>query len=218
MKKLLLLLAITITSQVSIAQVTTDVPKTVDKNKLYVFYLHGAIVQYQGENAVSPTYGKYMYRAIIDSLSNYGYHVISEVRPKNATVNTYGEKVAEQVKTLINKGIPEKNIIVMGASMGASIATRAAEILANKNVRFVVMGMCNESDTGGDNGKICGNFFSIYEASDGPGSCANYLKNKPCISGFKEIKLTLGNGHGFLYQPYKEWLHPLVRWINATPE
>lgn len=216
MKKLLLLLAITIVHQFSAAQVTTDVPETVDKNKLYVFYLHGAIVQYQGENAVSPAYGKYMYRAIVDSLSNYGYHVISEVRPKNATVNTYAEKVATQVKTLISKGIPAKNIIVMGASMGGSIATKTAEILANKNVRFVVMGIC--SGSGDDNEKICGNFFSIYEASDGPGSCANTLKNKPCISGFKEIKLTMGNGHGFLYQPYKEWLHPLVHWINVTPE
>ncbi|MBZ0099623.1 MAG: hypothetical protein K8F30_11090, partial [Taibaiella sp.] len=62
-------------------------------SKKYVFYLHGAIVQQQGENAVSSTYGKYMYRAIVDSLKKNGFIVISEVRPKDATFDGYSGKV-----------------------------------------------------------------------------------------------------------------------------
>jgi hypothetical protein len=63
----------------------------------YVFYLHGAIVQQQGENAVSSAYGKYMYRAIVDSLRTNGFIVISEVRPKDASFDAYCGKVAVQV-------------------------------------------------------------------------------------------------------------------------
>ncbi|MGH7452622.1 MAG: DUF1566 domain-containing protein, partial [bacterium] len=36
-----------------------------------------------------------------------------------------------------------------------------------------------------------------------------------CISDYKEIKLNMNNGHGFLYKPYREWVHPLVKWING---
>jgi hypothetical protein len=35
------------------------------------------------------------------------------------------------------------------------------------------------------------------------------------MSGYKEIKLSMNNGHGFLYKPYREWVHPLVKWING---
>lgn len=209
---LLLLCLFTINVQ---AQVSTDVPAKIDKNKKYLFYLHGAIVQAQGENAVSPKYGKYQYRDIVNALSAKGYYVISEVRQKDATVEGYAKKVSEQVKALLDKGVPAGNIAVAGASMGASIATQAAIFTANKNVRYVVMGMCDEEDANDtDAKKICGNFLSIYESSDGPQSCERYLKGLPCVSAFKEVKLDMGNAHGFLYQPYKEWMEPLVQWIG----
>ena len=214
MKRLLsflLILSATITTH---AQVTTDVPAKVEKNKKYLFYLHGAIVQSQGEDAVSPAYGKYMYRDIVNALSKKGYHVISEVRPKDATVEGYAKKVSEQVKALLGKGVPAGNIVVVGASMGASIATQAAILTGNKDVKFVVMGMCDENDGSDDGQKICGNFLSIYEASDHARSCAKYLKGRACVSNFKEIELKMGNAHGFLYQPHKEWMEPLAQWIK----
>lgn len=196
------------------AQVTTGLPDKIDPAKKYMFYLHGAIVQSQGENAVSPTYGKYMYRDIVNKLSSKGYNVISEVRPKDATVDGYAKVVAIQVKGLQDKGVPAKNITVVGASMGASITTQVAIQLHNKDVKFVVMGMCDEGGDDSDGDKICGNFLSIYETSDSRGSCAAYLKGKPCISGFKEVKLNMGNAHGFLYQPYKEWVDPIVEFAK----
>lgn len=195
-----------------IAQQSTAQP---DENQKYVFYLHGAIVQQQGENAESSTYGKYMYHAILDSLSKNGFNVISEVRPKDATFESYSAKVAIQVDSLLQIGIPPQNITVIGASVGAAMALEVAIIIGNRQVKYALLGICSDSSPRKyQQKKICGNFFSVYETSDGPGSCKDLLFNRSCVSGFKEVKLSMGNGHGFLYQPYKEWLHPLIQWIQ----
>lgn len=186
-----------------------------DINQKYVFYLHGAIVQQQGENAESSAYGKYMYRAIVDSLKKYGLNVISEVRPIDATMESYSGKVAIQVDSLLQMGIPAQNITVIGASAGAAMALEVAMIIGNRQINYALMGVCSDSSPRKyQQKKICGNFFSVYETSDGPGSCKDLLYNRTCVSGFKEITLSMGNGHGFLYQPYKEWLHPLIQWIQ----
>lgn len=185
----------------------------------YVFYLHGAIVQQQGENAVSSAYGKYMYRAIVDSLEKNGFIVISEVRLKDATFDGYCGKVAVQVDSLLLAGVRPQNITVLGASVGAAMALEIAMITANRQINYALMGVCSDtSPRKYQQKKICGNFFSVFESSDGPGSCKELLFNRSCVSGFKEVKLNMGNGHGFLYQPYKEWLQPLVQWINESSE
>jgi hypothetical protein len=210
MKNMWILLSALFFSQLSYAQSTA--PK-------YVFYLHGAIVQQQGENAVSSAYGKYMYRAIVDSLKKNGFIVISEVRPKDVLFDAYCGKVAVQVDSLLLTGVRPQNITVLGASAGAAMALEVAMITANRQINYALMGVCSDtSPRKYQQKKICGNFFSVYESSDGPGSCKELLFNRSCVSGFKEVKLNMGNGHGFLYQPYKEWLHPLVQWINESAE
>lgn len=203
-------IALLLTINISYAQSTA--PK-------YVFYLHGAIVQQQGENAVSSTYGKYMYRAIVDSLKKNGFTVISEVRPKDATFDGYSGKVAVQLDSLLQTGVRPQNITVLGASVGAAMALEVAMSTGNRQVNYALMGVCSDSSPRKyQQKKICGNFFSVYETSDGPGSCKELLFNRSCVSGFKEVKLNMGNGHGFLYQPYKEWLHPLVQWMNEAAD
>ncbi|MCB0696511.1 MAG: hypothetical protein KDC07_04055, partial [Chitinophagaceae bacterium] len=79
---------------------------------------------------------------------------------------------------------------------------------------YAIMGMCHDgtADNYADK-KICGNFYSIFEASDGAGSCKTLLENKECTKGFEELELHMGNGHGFLYQPYHQWVQPLLQWI-----
>lgn len=211
MKQLALLLLSLILPVCAFCQVAENEPVK------YVFYLHGAIVQQQGENAVSPSYGKYMYRAILDSFRKQGFKVISEVRPENTTGEAYAVKVATQVDSLIQNRVPPQNITIVGASAGAGIALEVAIIVENRNVNYAFMGICTASTPARyERKKICGNFFSIYESSDSPGSCSKLLYNRMCGTGFKEIKLELGNGHGFLYQPYKEWLYPLAAWINES--
>jgi len=97
----------------------------------YLFYLHGRIIEEQGINAVSEQFGRYEYMAILDTLEQHQFTVISEARPRNTDINTYANKLAKEVSKLIDAGTLPKNITILGASKGAVIAMVAATQLAN---------------------------------------------------------------------------------------
>ena len=198
--------------------ISSSIPKKVEPSKKYLFYLHGGIVQEYGINAVSKYFGPYKYLDILDTLSSCGYHVISEARPKGTDEVEYAGRVSTQIDTLLNAGVLPENIIVVGASLGAYITIETANILKNRKINYAILGLCNEYNLNYYSKyrkELCGNFLSIYESSDQKGSCDRLLTEPHCKSGSKEVRLNMGNGHGFLYKPYKEWVQPLVKWING---
>ena len=211
---LIMFLTISVTGQT----ISHSIPSKTDREGKYLFYLHGRIIEDQGIHAVSPQYGSYEYENIIETFSKAGLHVISEPRPKNTDPDTYAEKVSHQIDTLLSAGVKPGNIIVMGASKGGGITLLTACKLANPLIRFVVMGVCTEESASffkENNLNLCGEFFSIYEKSDSNGSCIDLFNSQPCVSRYEELELTLGNGHGFLYKPYAEWVQPVLQWINT---
>jgi len=94
--------------------------------KKHVFYLHGGIVQAQGENAVSDLFGPYKYKDILQELCDQGYNVISEVRPKDTREIEYAQLVSKQIDSLQSIRVPMSHIVVVGASLGAYIAMELA--------------------------------------------------------------------------------------------
>lgn len=198
--------------------INSTVPESINPDHRYVFYLHGAIVQQQGANAVSEQHGPYEYQNILSALASLNYQVISEVRPKDSQIDTYAKKIASEINALRSSGVPAKRITVVGASLGAYMAVETAYNLQNNEINYALLGMCSDYaiDYFKDRrDKICGNFFSIYETSDGPGSCEPLLGDNACNKGFKELALNMGNSHGFLYKPYPEWVEPLQQWIDG---
>lgn len=218
MKTLVFFLIInTIHLSVSAQKITSTVSGKINNAETYLFYLHGAIVQEMGIHAVSEEFGAYEYLKILDTLSHYGYHIISEARPKGTDVVNYAEKVAKQIDTLLSRGVQPENIVVVGASQGAYIAVEAANLVKNPKVKYAILALCNDYNINyysKYSTKLCGNFLSFYEESDQKKSCQKLLANQFCKTGFKEIKLNMGNGHGFIFKPYPEWTKPLVQWIN----
>lgn len=202
----------TITGQTTRANILNDI----NTSKSYLFYLHGQIAIENGKG-ISKYFGIYEYQNILDTFSRYGYQVISEPRPINAADEFYSAKVSMQIDTLLKAGVNPEKIIVVGASAGAYITIDVAMRIKNKNIKYAILGMC-ESDTYKSyrEKELCGNFLSIYEASDPHGSCLKLFEDKNCITSLKEIKLNMNNSHAFLYKPYREWVHPLVDWINNT--
>lgn len=199
-------------------QVTAGfIPKNIDTTKIFLFYLHGAIVQEEGPNAVSKDFGPYEYYRILDTFKSYGYYVISEARPKGTEGEKYGDKVARQVDTLLKSGVPATHIIVVGASQGAAMTIEAAYRIKNSQIKYVLLGLCSDYMIEyylKYKKELCGNFLSIYESSDAHSSCDRLLMEQYCKSGYKEIRLNMGISHGFIYKPYKEWVSPIVQWIN----
>jgi hypothetical protein len=200
-------------------EITPNVPRNVKNSTKYLFYLHGRIVQEQWPNPVSPEYGLYEYAKIVDTLSRYGYHVISEVRAKGTDMDAYALRVSAQIDTLLSRGVSPEYIIVAGASMGSGIAMRVAVKKSNEKINYVLIAACTEDvvEYYIDNKlMLCGNFLSIYESSDVAGSCGELFVENDCSRGYKEIKLTMNNKHGFIYRPYAEWVHPMVKWMDET--
>ena len=185
-----------------------------------MFYLHGKIIEDQGISAISPDYGEYEYEAILGRLSGYGFVLISEQRPKDTDGMEYARRIAEQVTVLLNAGVPAKNITVVGASKGAGIAVYVSHFLENEEMNFVIMAICHPDSVEEFKQEqifLYGNILSIYDSVDEfAGSCQelfSFSEGKG-ISRYDEVVLSLGTGHGILYQPLDEWIIPTVQWAG----
>ena len=195
-------------------------PDSINVGKRYMFYLHGKIIEDQGIPAISPDFGEYEYEAILEKLSDYGFIVISEQRPKNTDAAQYATRISKQVTALLEAGVPARNITVVGASKGAGITIFASHLLENEEINYVILAICHpdEIETLKQNQIfLFGNILSIYDSVDEyAGSCKelfSFSEGKG-ISRYDEITLNIGTGHGILYQPLDAWILPTVQWAT----
>lgn len=189
-----------------------DVPEKIDKKAHYLFYLHGKIVESGNTRPTSEKFGVYEYEQILETFRQSNFIVISEPRPKDTDIEIYGEKVAGQVRQLIKAGVSPKLITIVGASQGSWIAMLASTYLNNRKLNFVIIAGCNKSIFGKAN--LNGNVLSIYEKSDGTGTCEKFRENATNLRKYKELELNTGLGHGFIYRPMKEWIEPTLVWAQ----
>ena len=183
----------------------------------YIFYLHGKIVENQGPEAIDKVngYGAYRYYDILDSLKKNNTKVISEVRAKDTEVKIYAQKIKRQIDSLLKMGIAPSKITVIGASKGSLIAMYVSSFVKNTSVNYVFMAACDKDETEPDI-EFYGNILSIYEKSDVAGSCLAYKPKSPGINHFKEIALSTGLRHGFIYRPINEWTKPARDWASGN--
>ena len=195
-------------------------PNSIDVTKRYMFYLHGKIIEDQGLPAISPDYGEYEYTAILERLSGYGFVVISEQRPKDTDGMAYARRIAQQVTDLLDAGVPAKNITVVGASKGAGIAIYVSNFLENEEINYVLLAICHPDEVAyleQNRINLYGNILSIYDSVDEfAGSCQELFTSSEGkgISRQEEIVLSVGTGHGVLFQPLDEWVIPTVQWAG----
>ncbi len=204
--------------------VVTTIPRSstssASTDKRYLFYLHGKIIEDQGIPAISPEYGEYQYQAILDRLSGFGFEIISEKRPKNTDALEYAQKTAGQVASLLQSGVPAKNITLVGASKGASITMFVSTILENSEIHYVILAGCNAEMADLLKNKemsLHGNVLSIYDSADMmAGSCQDIFSSSAGkgLTEHNEIVLTVGTGHGVIYKPIDEWIIPTVKWAG----
>ena len=198
---------------------TYEFPDSIDSSQRYMFYLHGKILEDQGLPAISPEYGEYEYEAILKSLREHGFIVISEQRPKDTASFAYAKRVQKQVQVLIEAGVPAENITVVGASKGAAIAVLVSHLLENDEVNFVLLGACHPDTVDEfmqDQVRLVGNVLSIYDSVDKwAGSCQEFFSYSE-LTNSDEIVLEIGTGHGILYQPLDAWVLPTVEWAKNT--
>ena len=203
------------TPQESLAgTISSTIPENPGLEDQYVFYIHGRIMEEQGLGAVSPAYGPYLYEEILTQFMNAGYHVISEVRIGPTDPQQYAEFVANQVETLLEAGVPQDHITIIGFSKGGGISILVSNRLGAPRVNYVFLAICGDWLEEDQDLTVSGNILSIYEASDEYGSsCQPLSVRSPGINSFKEIGLSTGEKHGLFYTPDPRWVDPLLNWL-----
>lgn len=195
------------------------VPAAPDPAARYLIYLHGRIIEQQGRKAVSPDFGRYEYDAILAELGARGFSVIAEVRTSNAG-ESFADKVAGQVRKLVQGGVPPSRVTVVGFSKGGQLAVAAAARAAQDGVGYVVLAGCSQEPDWVARWApaVRGRMLSLYDRSDrGQPSCAPLFARAPNLTEAKEIELRTGLDHGLFYAPRSDWLEPLTSWALGKP-
>lgn len=196
-----------------------EISEKIDPAAMYLFYMHGMIVENEGIRPTSPRFGVYEYEQILETLASKGFIVISEARPRGTIVTEYAAKVIGQINKLLKAGVPPRNITIVGASRGGGIAIAVSSQLRNRDVNFVIMAACGDFDIYKTfRTDLWGNVLSIYDYKDTVSSCQSFFdKSTAGLGRRREIVVKLGVGHGLLYRPLKEWIDPVVEWANQSP-
>lgn len=190
----------------------TDFP---DSKKHYIFYLHGLIVEEAGIRPRSDEHGYYEYELILEALAREGFIVISEVREKNTQIKPYARNITSQIKTLLVNGVSPGNICVVGASRGGIIGAYISSMLQENEINYVFLAGLFEKYLEDEKLKLYGNVLSIHDRSDKLSITPSlYFQRSEGFGKFKEIILDLDVGHGLIYKPYREWIDPILQWLD----
>lgn len=190
-----------------------SMPSTINKSANYLLFQHNYYVETKGPN------GDCKYYDILKTFSEKGYIVVSEIRPKDASVVEYGKKAAADVRILTTAGVPPQNITVAGHSKGGVIVLQVAAELENPKVNYLILAGCGMKGLEKgypDFAKLKGTFLSLYATSDKvAGSCnSSFSQVKSSDSSFKEIALQTDAGHQLFFKPIDLWLEPAIAWLK----
>lgn len=199
------------------ARFRQPIPVKVDPGARFLLYLHGRIVEERGIRPTDPKLGTYEYVEILRALERRGFVVISEARSKGTDPRQYARTVRDGVETLLEAGVPARNITVVGASKGALIAMLASTLLRNRDVNFVLLSNCNDWVREHYRIDLYGNVLSLYDVKDEfGGTCQPLFKQSNGLNRRREVALTLGLGHALLYRPRKEWIDLVDEWARLS--
>jgi hypothetical protein len=190
-----------------------EMPGEIDPSDRYLFYLHGRIIEEKGVRPTHPRFGVYEYEKILEAFADRGFVVISEVRPSGADVASWAGRVANQVRRLIDGGVPPDHVTVVGFSKGGVIAIFASSELANDQLNFVFMGACGPWIKGQPDLVPRGRLLALRDSTDDlVGPCAPLFARGGDGGIQREVVTDLGGGHGAYYRPHSAWVDEVTAW------
>lgn len=192
-------------------------PSHINKEQAYVFYSHGFIVEGTNPTPVHPEYGRYDFPAIKSAIAGIGgFNLIAHHRPAGIDADDYAAQLAQWARLLIDAGVPAEKIVLVGFSRGGMLTAMASSQLRDLSINTVILASCVEGDIQSSPPlSLGGRFLSIYERTDGPGTCMTLAARSNLIS-FAEIEINTGKSHGAFYTPAPEWISPLADWLGQV--
>jgi len=151
-------------------------------------------------------------------LAKHDFIVISEARGNDTKVKRYAKNIASQVSTLIEGGVPGRNITVAGFSKGGKITLVTSSRVGNESINYVVLAGCIRKTKKFINKfslDLKGRVLSIVDYNDDTfSSCEDMFNSSSGGLKHKEIILKEGSGHGVFYTPNDKWIGPMIDWIK----
>lgn len=212
------LLGVTLSAASNAGVVLDKLPQTIDSEGKFVFYSHGFIVEGTNPKPVDTRngWGLYDFPKIKQALSDDSYTLIASHRPKDTDPFKYATALNEQIRTLVDAGVDTKNITIIGFSRGAFITGLTSDKVSDLEVNTILLAGCGRlvwkahTDV-----KVYGHVLSVYEKTDGAGSCERLKQKSRSLLSFTEVEINTGLSHGAFYRPIPEWLKPVKQWIHA---
>ena len=196
-------------------QLLTEFPEKIDPKAKYVFYSHGFIVEGTNPTPKHPKFGIYQFPDIKEALAASDFNLIAYHRPAKTNPQQFAIKLADDVRKLIAGGVDASQITLLGFSRGGAITAFASSNLSMEKLNTIMMASCGGWIKNRPEVKLAGNVLSIYETSDSFGTCKTLIDRSEKVKSFKEIAITTGKQHGAFFTPRKEWLEPVLEWINS---
>lgn len=187
----------------------------------HFFFLHNSWLESHELEDPHPAYGHVEYEEMLAAFTKAGLVVHSEFRPADTDHLAYARKIVGQIDSLIQEGVPARDITVAGTSKGGYIAQYVSTYAGNKDLNFVFIGSFRASDlTDFPDINYCGNVLMISEKSDVlSGSALKRKERSSCkLAHFRELELDNGLGHGFLFRASPEWVEPTINWAKGNFE
>jgi hypothetical protein len=195
--------------------VLSAIPESLDPSAHYLIYLHGAIVEEQGMQPTHPKWGTYHYAEILQAFADRGFTVISEARPAGTRPDVYADHVIVQVRKLLDGGIAENQVTVVGFSKGGVIALLASRVVGRDQVSWIIQAGCGPWIERLPDFIPRGRILSqIDQADDVAQSCSSLFSRMSEESVSREDMLELGSGHGAFYSVSPEWFEGAVEWAG----
>lgn len=208
-----LLLLVICGCQVQANTIYDELPSSFNSNEHYVFYSHGYIVEGEHIRPRHPKYGIYDFPAIKKALADPAYNLIVYHRKKGTAPFLFAKKLAADVDILLNAGVPESHISLVGFSRGGALSILAANELKRTNINLIILAGCASLIKKHPSVRAYGKVYSIFERSDQVGSC-QFLIDRSEATKFEEISINTGLSHGAFYKPKDEWVLPVKKWLK----
>ena len=190
-------------------------PDEIRPQETYVFYSHGFIVEGDNPTPVSPRWGTYEFPTIKQALSDDSYNLIAYHRAKGTDPRLYARKLSMDIKALVAAGVPYENIYLVGFSRGGAITGLTSHLVASDKLNAIILAGCGGFLRNNPEVDLHGRVYSVYETTDGVGSCQYVIDRSPGVTAFTELAITTGKGHGAFYTPIETWLTPVKHWIKS---
>lgn len=200
------------------------IPQQVDTTARYLFYMHGSWLEEHGVAEENPRYGYYEYDAIVKTFLDHNFNVISENRLQPVKAKKYARSVSQQVRQLLESGVPPSSITVIGHSKGGQMTLLVASLVRNDAVKYVIMAGCGKKGTRfrqgyekflqKDASRVRGRILSLVDRDDqDTASCRETFERATDAIGEEKI-FTTGRGHGLFYSPQDLWIDEVVGWAR----